>query len=126
MSRQAIIDKEGYVKSLQQLQDDLNTAVQLSLPSKEKPYSKVGVLFVSWENDDLNVGPLEQELAEELKNCYQYDIDFIKLKSDPETVGSSLVKALNAHVDKYTRKGSLAIVVYNGHITGAENECLLA
>lgn len=61
-----------------------------------------------------------------MEKCHQYKVHFLKLKrTGSGTAGIDLVMALGAHVAEYG-KGCLAIVIYNGHITGKENECLLA
>jgi hypothetical protein len=65
----------------------IEKAVKNALVS-EKKYNRVGVISLRWENDDLNLGPIEVELLDTFKNVFQYDTEsFIIPAISPKKCG---------------------------------------
>jgi hypothetical protein len=93
----------------------IDKAVNRALISAKK-YDKVGVISLRWENDDLNLGPIEIELLDVFKNKFHFDTDtFLIPARTRRDTALAVQHKLEQFVDKYNNPTSLLIVIYQGH-----------
>ena len=93
----------------------INDAIDRALISA-KGYDKVGVLSLRWENDDMGLYDIEQELLDVFKTIFHYDTDafLIPAKSTRDAALATRDR-LQDFVNKYDGPASLLIVIYQGH-----------
>ena len=98
----------------QEVPDALDAALRNALPKDRMSYSKVGVLLIHWDNDDLNVVKNENALAAAFRDVYNFKTEFyvIPHKDEPNR---SLMQKMHKFADKYTKSDELSIYVYSGH-----------
>ena len=96
---------------------DIETSISNALTSGREPYQKVVALLFHWDNDDMGVEPLENELAEIFRQFYDFDVEQEVIPADPErsTAAYFMQGRLLAFSNKYKGPGNLLIYVYSGH-----------
>ena len=97
--------------------EQLEKAVNQALPSKIKPYNGVYVLATHWSNDDMDVGPLENDLCNAFEILYGYTVEkyLIDATKSLAQTRKALRKRLEKFTDDYDMQGNLLILVYSGH-----------
>ncbi|KAL5337639.1 hypothetical protein BJX70DRAFT_368807 [Aspergillus crustosus] len=93
---------------------DLQKALKASLPSRNQVYDRVSVLAFHWENDDMGVAALEEELLHVFDEVYGYETESwtIPVAGDPDT---ELAKKLIDWTGAHEGARNLRIYVYSGH-----------
>lgn len=117
--------KEEYIVSLQKLQQDLNKSVQKSLPSREKPYSNVTVIFFRWDVEDFEIEPAESRLKWVFSKVYGFKVVCHRISSNKTSgaAANSVRQAILHNLDNVNGENDLLIIVYNGHATGGSTDC---
>lgn len=93
----------------------IEKAVQRALVS-DKKYTRVGVISLRWENDDLNLGAIETELLEAFRNIFQFETEsFLIPANTTHGAARAAREKLRDFVYKYDGPTSLLIVIYHGH-----------
>jgi hypothetical protein len=103
----------------QELEKDLITAVNGSIPSSRNPYPNVGVLFIQWEHDDLGVDKEIVLLEKVFQDKFHFtSISHFKIpgnfKKDSKDAGKKLEIALENFKAKH-QAPDLLIIYYGGH-----------
>ncbi|KAI4169685.1 MAG: hypothetical protein LQ343_005507 [Gyalolechia ehrenbergii] len=97
----------------------INQAVQRGLLNSQAQmkYTKVGVLMMHWDNDDMGVEPLEKDLANLFSKLYNFNVQTFVIPSCPQmgTLMGITNRRLQQFVDIYEGPRSLLIYVYSGH-----------
>lgn len=101
-------------KLVSQFQSDLRSAYVDS--STIRLYDKVSVVAFHWENDNLNVVPLETELLEVFRDQYRFDTSSYTIPIGPNVNSNTqLIRHLLDHADQSSGENTLRIYVYSGH-----------
>ncbi|KAL3419968.1 hypothetical protein PVAG01_08467 [Phlyctema vagabunda] len=116
-------------KTAEEIGSELRTAVARCEVSQKPAYKKVVVLAIRWEEDEMGVEALEEELLCELKEHWQFIVERhrIALRQGMVTAHLQLIQRCNEIKMKYDRKGNVIIVLYSGYgmpSSGAETYSL--
>ncbi|KAF8535113.1 hypothetical protein BDD12DRAFT_782774, partial [Trichophaea hybrida] len=105
--------------------NNINASMKMAYPSGEKPYSKATVLFIKWDNDDLNVGPSEDKLKRVFRMIYGFSVQEFIIPSTKDSNFAELntSKALVNFVLDNDAEQALLVLVYNGHSLGDKFDC---
>ncbi|KAL8941025.1 MAG: hypothetical protein Q9211_001991 [Gyalolechia sp. 1 TL-2023] len=97
----------------------IDQAVQRGLLNSQtlSKYTTVGVLMMHWDNDDIGVEPLEQDLATVFSELYNFNVETFVIPSHPQTgnVMNIMNRRLMDFTARYEGPRSLLIYVYSGH-----------
>ncbi|KAL9001847.1 MAG: hypothetical protein Q9188_005197 [Gyalolechia gomerana] len=97
----------------------IDQAVQRGLLNSQAQtkYTKVGVLMMHWDNDDMGVKPLEKDLANLFSKLYNFKVETFVIPSCPQTgtLMGIMNRRLQQFVEMYEGPRSLLIYVYSGH-----------
>ncbi len=105
---------EFHVKDLETFGRTLTRATAAAFPNRGgSRYSKVHVLFLSWEDDLLGVSKEIVELRDVFRHTYHYDTEEWHIPSNRSH--NSLVKRITEYLEAYEDKRNLLIVYYAGH-----------
>jgi hypothetical protein len=106
------------VPNIKQLGADLNDAIQAAWPKRDEiRYSRVFVLLLSWEDDDLGVWTEIDSLQKVFEDMYHFAVtrfEIPSLKSNME-----VHKCIMSFLENDT-KDTLRIVYYGGHGRGVQ------
>ena len=100
-------------KRLRDFATGLKTALNASLPSSGPNYSRVAVLAFHWENDNLGVVPLENDLLRIFSGTYHYDVESYTIPLVNSVL--SLSTKLSDWATRNSGAQTLRIYVYSGH-----------
>ncbi|KAJ5405200.1 hypothetical protein N7465_006484 [Penicillium sp. CMV-2018d] len=79
-------------------------------------YDKVSVLAFHWENDNLQVVPLENELLHVFRDDYRFETSSFTIPARQGVIShSALLRHLMGHADGAAGPHTLRIYVYSGH-----------
>jgi hypothetical protein len=97
------------------LQNNLDTAIKSAFNPHPTAYSKVIAVLLHFDNDDIGVTALENELAETFQKFYGFSVKQILLlsKKNPQMQLFGILSGLETN--NYTGQGCLVILVYSGH-----------
>jgi hypothetical protein len=109
-----------HISGIQKLVGDLNVAVRAAWPTRNSSrYSKVQVLLLSWEEDDLGVAKEIAPLRKVLEKRYHFKVrEFLIPSPDLETNVDplrSLNRQVTSFLDTFDQRDTLLIVYYAGH-----------
>lgn len=99
--------------SLEELEKWFTLPSTRALPRTEDyRYSKVRVLLLSWEEDDLGIAEEVEALAKIFKSAFAFRVEAVKIRSKKphKQVRFLLTKLLGR-----TEENQLAIIYYSGH-----------
>lgn len=101
-------------ESFEDAVNTINTAVKTSMTAEK--YTKVAVLAMRWENDDLGLDAITMELLATFQDLYRFQIEslIIPAGSTREAV-KAVQNRLRAFLTLYDSPTSLLIIVYEGH-----------
>ncbi|KAF2788563.1 hypothetical protein K505DRAFT_366377 [Melanomma pulvis-pyrius CBS 109.77] len=77
----AIVEVTG--KNVEEYQEDIRKAISTAFNPHPTAFTKVSVLLMHWENDDLDVALLEQELGKVFEEIYGFDVEYYEIKATP-------------------------------------------
>ncbi|KAJ0414482.1 hypothetical protein BJY00DRAFT_318742 [Aspergillus carlsbadensis] len=105
-------------KRFQDFAGDLEAALHASLPCPQSPYTRVSVLAMHWENDDIGVVPHETELLDVFSKIYGYETESYMI---PTVIAQAAIQAkLSAWTMAKEGDGTLRIIIYSGHASSGE------
>jgi hypothetical protein len=101
--------------SIQDVQQDLQTAVNSAFNPHLNSYKKTVAVLIRFEDDDIKGGPFEKELADVFTNLYKFHVELclIKKNEDPKTAVNQVLFKLR--IAGYMDEGCLVIIVFSGH-----------
>ncbi|KAJ9299528.1 hypothetical protein DTO217A2_8124 [Paecilomyces variotii] len=91
----------------------LKEAIDALLPSGTKRYRQVAVIGFHWENDDMGVSSLEDNLLKIFKDIYNFNTESYTIPT--ANCASSLQIKLGIWSQHWARPDVLRIYVYSGH-----------
>lgn len=91
----------------------LKEAIDALLPSGTKRYRQVAVIGFHWENDDMGVSSLEDNLLNIFKDIYNFNTESYTIPT--ANCASSLQIKLGTWSQHWARPDVLRIYVYSGH-----------
>jgi hypothetical protein len=81
-------------------------------------YSKVKVLLMSWDKDDIGVEQEVRNLEAVFRGLYHYETEYWKIPSRRPAV--ELSRKVADLVDAHGQEGNLLILYYGGHTRSSE------
>ncbi|KAK3313608.1 hypothetical protein B0H66DRAFT_566617 [Apodospora peruviana] len=103
-----------HIPTFSHLVSQLNDAVEATWPERPSAtYTRVKVLLMSWEKDDLGVESETQALSSIFQGLYNYDVESWKIPSRRPAI--ELSRKIADLIDTYGREGNLLIFYYGGH-----------
>jgi hypothetical protein len=94
----------------------INTAVQRALADKKTKYTSAAVLSLLWENDDLNLGPITQELLKTFGSVFGFKVENYVIPTTSTTDATKgLQRKIRNFCGKFDGEGSLLVVTYGGY-----------
>jgi hypothetical protein len=112
---------DHHVPSIQHFGDDLNDAIQAAWPNRDEiRYTRVLVLLLSWEDDDLGVRMEIDSLHKVFEDMYHFSVTEFKIPSLKP--GIEVHKCILAFLELFEddAKNTLRIVYYGGHGRGVQ------
>lgn len=109
-----------HISGIQKLGADLDAAVKAAWPTRESiRYSKVQVLLLSWEKDDLGVAKEIAPLRKVFEKRYHFHVHQYLIPSPDSETNVDPLRSLNRQVsdflDAFDQQDTLIIVYYAGH-----------
>lgn len=108
-------------KKIAQFSTDLELAINGA--TKFRPYRRSAVLAFHWQNDDIGVQDLENELLHVFSSIYGFWAESFTIPADEEYPLDNrlaLTNKLNSWSKEHSGKDTLRIVVYSGHASSAD------
>ena len=110
--------RRTYEANFKDAADRINEALQRSLPtSTARSYDKVALLSLTWDNDDLGIKDLENDLIKVFRKSFNFTVEQYSIPNKPKS--SNLVTEFQDALFDFRRKWagdkSLLIFYYSGH-----------
>ena len=107
----------------------IERAVNRALPGQYRPFEKVAVLMMYWDNDKRGSKPLQERLGAIFQSQFHYTVEHFAIPARPSTSTPSwhLMECLNTFRHTHEGPNNLLIYVYSGHASSgtSRSECLL-
>lgn len=111
----------------------IREAVQAGLPGKRKPYLKVAVLMMHWDNDDIGVVALEDALGDTFATLYNFVVEKYQIPHQPQQPNQlinptlNLIQRTSQFSGTHAGDNHLLIYVYSGHASAGSSSfgCIL-
>ncbi len=116
-----------HAKSLEVFAKDVQTAITRFFPSNQKPYSRVAVAVVLWEEDDSQCRQESLNLKRTFEDVYNYtcqefyipteevDENGNRKRMSDRASARALRRFLGTFCDNFDEEGGLLIFYYHGH-----------
>jgi len=113
-----ITSAQHHLPDMEQLRTDLNDAIEAAWPKRGQiRYSRVLVLLLSWEDDDLGVWTDINGLRYVFRELYHFEVTTFEIPSLKPNM--AVHKCIMNFLDNDS-KDTLRIVYYGGHGRGAQ------
>lgn len=107
----------------------ISKAVNRALPSQYRPYDKVAVLMMHWDNDTLGSKPLQARLGAIFESQFHYTVEHFAIPAPPGAgnPGMQMMDRIIEFTHTYDGPNNLMIYVYSGYASSGPSysECLL-
>ncbi|KAL8711948.1 MAG: hypothetical protein Q9220_003644 [cf. Caloplaca sp. 1 TL-2023] len=105
-----------YQMDLTEATAQIDAAIARGLPTHSKPYKKVTVLMMHWDNDDMGVNAQERELAHIFTDVYNFTVESYLIPTTGKG-GPAIYAAMHVanFVKEHQGPQNLLIIVYSGH-----------
>jgi hypothetical protein len=111
------IKRRKELPDYRKFEDGLEEAIQKCLVRRQKPFRQVGVLAMHWQDNDLDIEPLQRELLDLFRDVYHFHTEMLQFPSqcqDNDRVIDMRIEVKD-FLCKWADEDALIILMYAGH-----------
>jgi hypothetical protein len=101
--------------SMKDVQQDLQAAIKSAFNPHPNVYKKTAAVLIRFEEDDINCGPLEKQLADVFTKMYKFHVELCLIKKNDDPRDAVTEAILQLSKTGFMDEGCLVILVFSGH-----------